>query len=90
VTIFQSITLQVQTLQNKPNIYDLPIVPAFRNFSAPVQDPSEPHGDNAIFHLKKGIYNSINGKTTNLSVIFEDQDTEDIKDVEDTATIIDD
>ncbi|CAG8653351.1 19925_t:CDS:2, partial [Racocetra persica] len=69
VTISQSVTLQIQILQNEPTIYDLPIAPAFRIFSASVQDPSEPHGDNAIFHLKKGVYNSMNRKTTNLSVI---------------------
>ncbi|CAG8512956.1 14689_t:CDS:2, partial [Racocetra fulgida] len=69
VMISQSVTLQIQMLQNEPIIYNLPIAPAFGIFSAPVQDPSEPHGDNAIFHLKKGVYNSMNGKTTNLLVI---------------------
>ncbi|CAG8722066.1 1972_t:CDS:2, partial [Ambispora leptoticha] len=69
VTISQSVSLQIKTLQNEPTIYDLPIAPAFGIFSAPVQDPSEPHGDSAIFRLKKGVYNSMNGKTTDLSVI---------------------
>ncbi|CAG8835819.1 34718_t:CDS:1, partial [Racocetra persica] len=67
-TISQSVSLQIK-IQNEPTIYDLPIAPAFRIFSAPVQDPSEPHGDSAIFRLKKGVYNSMNGKTTDLSVI---------------------
>ncbi|CAG8784861.1 5085_t:CDS:2, partial [Dentiscutata erythropus] len=69
VTISQSVALQIKILQNEPNIYDLPIAPAFGIFSAPVQDPSEPYGDGAIFHLKKGVYNSMNGKITDLSVI---------------------
>ncbi|CAG8601302.1 36837_t:CDS:2, partial [Racocetra persica] len=57
VTISQSVTLQIQMLQNKSTIYDMPIAPAFRIFSVPIQDPSEPHGDNTIFHLKKEVYN---------------------------------
>ncbi|CAG8773858.1 10365_t:CDS:2, partial [Dentiscutata erythropus] len=69
VTVSQSVSLQIKTLQNEPNIYDLPIAPTFRIFSAPVQNPSKPHGDSAIFCLKKGVYNSMNGKTTDLSVI---------------------
>ncbi|CAG8663704.1 10130_t:CDS:2 [Dentiscutata erythropus] len=58
VIVSQSVSLQIKILQNEPNIYDLPIAPAFRIFSAPVQDPSEPHSDNAIFRLKKGVYNT--------------------------------
>ncbi|CAG8609417.1 19805_t:CDS:2, partial [Dentiscutata erythropus] len=63
------VPLQIKTLQNEPTIYNLLIAPAFRIFSVPVQDPSEPHSDSAIFRLKKGVYNSINRKTTDLSVI---------------------
>ncbi|CAG8809394.1 23984_t:CDS:2, partial [Dentiscutata erythropus] len=69
VMVFQSVSLQIKTLQNEPNIYDLPIAPAFGIFSTPVQDSSEPHGNSAIFRLKKGVYNSMNGKTTDLLVI---------------------
>lgn len=47
----------------------MPIAPVFGIFSAPIQDPSEPHEDEAIFHLKKEVYNSVSGKTTNMSVI---------------------
>ncbi|CAG8719026.1 17855_t:CDS:2, partial [Racocetra fulgida] len=54
-------------LQNKPTIYDLPIASAFGIFSALVQDSFEPHEDNTIFHLKKRVYNNMNGK----SEIFE-------------------
>ncbi|CAG8498003.1 21902_t:CDS:2 [Cetraspora pellucida] len=69
VTISQSVTLRIQTAQDEPNIYDLPIAPAFGIFSAPIQDPSEPYENKAIFRLKKDVYNSVNRKNTNLSVI---------------------
>ncbi|CAG8750426.1 17096_t:CDS:2 [Dentiscutata erythropus] len=49
----------------KPNLFILEMqANCLNNYN-----PSEPHDDSAIFRLKKGVYNSINGKTTDLSVI---------------------
>ncbi|CAG8607989.1 11792_t:CDS:2, partial [Racocetra persica] len=41
--------LKIQTLEDYPSMYDLPISPPFGIFTAPVQVPSTPEGDNAAF-----------------------------------------
>ncbi|CAG8589040.1 17994_t:CDS:2 [Gigaspora rosea] len=50
VTIEQNTPLHVQTMNEFASIYDLPVSPAFGIFTAAVQDPSTPEGENAGRH----------------------------------------
>ncbi|CAG8766097.1 46_t:CDS:2, partial [Gigaspora rosea] len=53
-------------LGDEPSIYDLPIAPAFRVFTAPIQDPTVIKNGQGIFRLKRDVYN---GVTTNQSLL---------------------
>ncbi|CAG8672855.1 23616_t:CDS:2 [Gigaspora rosea] len=50
-------------------MYDLPISPPFGIFTAPVQDPSTPEGDNAAFRLKRESYNGVTSSQVTMSVL---------------------
>ncbi|CAG8541062.1 13991_t:CDS:2 [Cetraspora pellucida] len=69
VTIAQHVPLNILTINDESTIYDLPIALAFGIFSAPIQDPSMPERNGAIFRLKKDVYNSLTSTTVPMAVV---------------------
>ncbi|CAG8823078.1 33095_t:CDS:2, partial [Racocetra persica] len=62
-------SLKIQTLEDYPSMYDLPISLPFDIFTASVQDPSTPEGDNAAFCLKRESYNSVTASQVTMSIL---------------------
>lgn len=51
--------MNISSLGDEPSIYDLPIVPAFGVFTAPIQDPTVIENDQGIIRLKRDVYNGV-------------------------------
>ncbi|CAG8801473.1 4801_t:CDS:2, partial [Gigaspora rosea] len=69
VTIEQNTPLKIQTLEDYLSMYDLLISLPFGIFTAPVQDPSTPEGNNAAFRLKRESYNGVTSSQVTMSVL---------------------
>ncbi|KAF0374961.1 hypothetical protein F8M41_012824 [Gigaspora margarita] len=69
ITIEQNTSLNIQTMDDFPTMYDLPVSPAFSIFTAPIQDPSTPEGDGAFFQLKREAYNSVTASQVSMPIL---------------------
>ena len=59
VTVIQATSLDLKTLNEEPDIYDLPIAPLFGSFSSPCKEPAKPKDEHQnYFILEKSVYNS--------------------------------
>ncbi|CAG8535268.1 5025_t:CDS:2 [Racocetra fulgida] len=68
-SVAENTPLKLQTLEDYPSMYDLPISPPFGIFTASVQDPSTPEGDNAAFRLKRESYDGVTASQVTMSVL---------------------
>ncbi len=69
VTVIQATSLDLKTLNEEPDIYDLPIAPLFGSFSSPCKEPAKPKDEHQnYFILEKSVYNSFNGTTSKLMI----------------------
>ncbi|CAG8825398.1 22949_t:CDS:1, partial [Racocetra persica] len=59
VMIEQNTPLNIQTIEDFPTAFDLPILLAFGVFMVTVQDPSTTDGETIFFYLKKDAYNGM-------------------------------
>ena len=67
--MLQHVPLNIMTAADQTSKYDLPISPAFALFTSPVQDAPIAKGDQAIFRLKKDVYNTITSNNLPTSVM---------------------
>ena len=67
--MIQATSLDLKTLNEEPDIYDLPIAPLFSSFSSPCKEPEKPKGQaQNHFILEKSVYNLFNGMTSKLMI----------------------
>src|SRR5947209_9804798 len=57
------------SVKDDPNMYDLPVAPAFLVFTAPIQDPSRQQEKQAVFRLKKNVYNPMTSNQISTSIM---------------------
>ena len=71
VTVIQAISLDLKTLKEEPDMYDLPVAPLFGAFSSPCKEEAKQKGDQdqqSYFIMEKSIYNSFTGTSNKLII----------------------
>jgi hypothetical protein len=67
--VIQAINLNMKTLNEEPDIRDLPIAPLFGSFTSPCKEPAKQKDEHQnYFILEKNIYNSFTGASNKVMV----------------------